>query len=59
MDPICVLTIYGAADMVPKEREELAKWLHEQAYQLVDEGANYADRFRAKYYEGGDNENDR
>ncbi len=45
-----VLTVYDPADMTRRERDDVADWLRGQASQLVAEGVNYDDRYRAKYY---------
>jgi len=45
---IAVLTIKEASRMTTEGREELAEWLRAQADGVLEDGSNYADRFRAR-----------
>ncbi len=49
-----VLTINGAGDMTPEGRTAIAKWLRNQAHELVVEGDQYAAQFRVRYLTAGD-----
>jgi hypothetical protein len=43
------LTIFGASKMTVDGRKRIAAWLRQHANDLVQEGDNYADRFRGRY----------
>ena len=45
-----ILTIYGAPDMTPEGRKDIAEWLRLHAKMLVKDGSNYArGRFTGRY----------
>ena len=43
------VTIHRAPEMTKEAREEVAKWLREQADELVSRGEVYADTLVARY----------
>jgi hypothetical protein len=47
---VAVLTIYGAAEMSTRARNQLSRWIMRQGCDLVYEGKNYSKRFRARYF---------
>lgn len=44
-----VLTIHGAAEMTPKGRKNIARWLERQAKAFMEEGPEYSKNFLARY----------
>ena len=48
---IATLTMYGIGDMKYQKRMQIAKWLREQAKQVVQIGKEYTrGRFTARYF---------
>lgn len=47
--PVATVQINGAGDMLPEERDNLAKWLRSQATMLTKQGDEYAPRFTGRY----------
>jgi len=45
-----IVTIKKASKMSPLGRQEIARWLRNQAKWLVKHGPEYCDTFHAKYY---------
>lgn len=47
-----ILTVKRAAEMTPKGRREIAKWLRRHADMLVRDGKDYSARFTGRYLYG-------
>lgn len=52
MKEIAFVRLKGVGKMDRKKRKEVATWLREKAAQMMKEGKEYADTFRARLYGG-------